>query len=160
MTFPDSFWDSVMEWSIFPQTWSSRHVKQVPSFIYHLSLWNQNKTKTYLWFPLQGFSSQNEKKEGAMIRKHTQTFNISVHLAYLAQFIIFSGHFISFEDRKSFGTEITKHLKVQQFKNNSFIWGKKVLTIRAVRENWLLKRKLHSKKTDYHLLLNKQPLRH
>lgn len=76
-----------------------------------------------------------------MIQKHTQTFNISVHLAYLAQFIIFSGHFISFEDRKSFGTEITKHLKVQQFKNNSFIWGEKSADDQGSKRKLTIKKK-------------------
>lgn len=93
----------------------------------------KTKPKPICDFYYKDFLHKMKKRGGDDTKAHT--FNISVHLAYLAQFIIFSGHFISFEDRKSFGTEITKHLKVQQFKNNSFIWGKKVLTIRAVREN-------------------------
>lgn len=82
-----SFWNSVMDWGVFPQTWSSRHDKQVHSFIYLYGI--KAKPKPIRDFYYKNFLHKRKKKRGREFRYESKqmphTFNKSIHLIHLAR---------------------------------------------------------------------------
>lgn len=126
MPFLDSFWDSVIEWVSSHKLEAADMLNRfLLLFIIYLYGIKAKPKPTVISITRILFTKG--KKRG---RDDMKAHKRHIHLMYLHiqhtsnKFITFSGLFISFEDRKSFGTEITKHLKVQQFISNSLIWGK------------------------------------
>lgn len=107
-----SFWYSVTELDIYPQTWKSIFDKQVLSFKFISYLYGM-KANTKPLCDLYYKNSFHKRKQNMKKWEKWHESKQMLHKKYgvikcstLNRFITFSGHFISFEDWKSFGAEI------------------------------------------------------
>lgn len=142
-----------MEWDIFPQTGSSRHDKQVPSFIYLYGI----KAKPNLFVISLTRILFTKGKEGGEWYESKQiphtfnkwSFNKAIKL------LTFSGHFLSFEDLKKLWNWNCTAFRGTPIARQTFYMEKKKLQIRAVRGDWLLKTELHFENINIPLVASK-----